>query len=90
MAYGAQIFMDSGAAFDVVNSFLPAYIIDYFQVNAGSGSKSYAIPQGKTLTAKYSFPRPILIQSGVVTLSISGGTLSWNTFTPTTIYVWAG
>lgn len=83
--WGAQLFMPGGT-FDVINAFLPAYMMDYFNATT-AGNKSYSVPPGKTLQAKYFFTG-FSIPATLPTLTISGGSLSWSNAGGSTIIVW--
>ena len=72
--YGAQIFIN-GTSFDVINAFVPDYILDV--VTSASGSKTYDIPPTTTITAKFVNIRPSSA-GNQPTITISGNTVSWS------------
>ncbi|PHZ29926.1 hypothetical protein CS537_19870 [Yersinia mollaretii] len=83
--WGAQLFMPGGT-FDVINSFLPAYMMDYF-TGSNSGSRSYIVPEGKSLKAKAYFTTAGSFATAAV-ISVSGGTVSWSNAAGNSIIVW--
>lgn len=73
--YGAQIFLnDSG--YDVVNSFLPSYVMDILTVGS-NGTKSYDIPPGKSLSAEI-FLRNRFSRGNQPSYLINGNVIAWS------------
>lgn len=83
--WGVQLFIPGGT-FDVINAFLPAYMMDYF-VGSSSGSRSYTVPAGKSLRAKAYFTTAGSFATEAV-VTVSGSTVTWSNAAGNSIIVW--
>ncbi|MFP1783137.1 hypothetical protein [Lonsdalea quercina] len=78
MSYGIQTFV-KGTSFDAINSIDFNYMIDVFNASAGSGSKSYSLNSGITLSAVIlNSVQSFHVGESSFTASASGNTVSWN------------
>ncbi|AHF77886.1 Phage protein [Sodalis praecaptivus] len=75
--FGASIYVNN-SDYDVVNSFLPTYLMDIVDYNGGtSGNRSYDIPPDKTLTYEL-ISRNGFAAANQPNVSINGSTITWS------------
>ena len=85
MSFGFQTFI-KGTTFDATNSIDFNYVLDTFDVVAGSGSRTYTLKPGlvlKGIIQVQYFPGT----TATYTLTTNGGTVSWNVPGPAKIAV---